>query len=225
MKQKKNNKKSKNTVNKKVNVASKANAKAKKKVSVIKSDTTEKDLKTKSETKSTKSSVSSLKVKIGSKIIEIPSDYDPRKETKGYMCEHQRAYFKIKLQNWLDDIKNKLVAENVDDVNSDYRSTDESDQIAMEGHILTELRNKDRLRKLAKKIEEFIGKIDADTYGYCEETGNEIGINRLMVRPIARFCIEIQEKKDREEEEREFLEQNIEEEKNKVNNNDSEDED
>ena len=214
MKQKKNSKKSKVAVNKKVNVVSKTNTKTK--VSA-----TKKDLKTKSEIKS--NADTNLKVKIGSKIIEIPNNYDPRNETDGYMCERQRAYFKIKLQNWLDDIKEKLAAENVDDVNADYRSTDESDQMVMEGHILTELRSKDRLRKLAKKIEEFIGKIDADTYGYCEETGNEIGVNRLMVRPIARFCIEIQEKKDREEEEREFLEQNIEEEKNKnINSNNGE---
>ena len=132
------------------------------------------------------------------------------------MNERQRAYFKIKLQNWLNDIKKKIKAENIDDVNADYRSTDESDQMVMEGNILTELRSKDRLKKLAQKIEEFIRKIDADTYGFCEETGNEIGINRLIMRPIARFCVEVQEKKDREEEEREFLERNQEEQEKKL---------
>ena len=156
-----------------------------------------------------------MKVDVAGKIVEIPDYYDPKKETGEYMCERQRAYFKIKLQNWLNDIKEKLKAENIDDVNADYRSTDESDQMVMEGNILTELRSKDRLRKLAKKIEEFINKIDADTYGFCEESGNEIGINRLMTRPIARFCVEIQEKKDKEEEEREFLERNQEEQKSK----------
>ena len=155
-----------------------------------------------------------MKVDIAGEMIEIPDDYDPRKETDEYMCKKHRAYFKIKLQNWLNEIKEKLKAENIDDVNADYRSTDESDQMVMEGNILTELRNKDRLRKLTKKIEEFIGKIDADTYGFCEESGEEIGINRLMMRPIARFCIEVQEKKDREEEEKEFLEKNQEEQKN-----------
>ena len=70
------------------------------------------------------------------------------------------------------------------------------------------MRSKDRLRKLVRKIEEFIGKIDADTYGFCEESGEEIGINRLMMRPVARYCVEIQEKKDREEREREFIQQN-----------------
>ena len=149
-----------------------------------------------------------MQTEIDGKIIILPDNYDPRNDNGEYMCEQQRAYFKIKLQNWLDEVKQKLKAENIDDVNADYRSTDESDQMVMENNILTELRNKDRLRKLAKKIEEFIGKIDADTYGFCEESGNEIGINRLMMRPIARFCIEVQEKKDREESEREFLEKN-----------------
>lgn len=156
-----------------------------------------------------------MKVEVAGKIIEIPDDYDPRNEKDEYMCEKHRAYFKIKLQNWLNEIERKLNAEDIDNVNVDYRSTDESDQMVMEGNTLNELRSKDRLRKLAKKIEEFIGKIDADTYGFCEETGNEIGINRLMLRPVARFCIEVQEKKDREEEEREFLERNQEEQANK----------
>jgi len=147
-----------------------------------------------------------MKTEIDGKIIELPDEYDPRKEKGEYMCVNHRAYFKIQLQNWLDDVRSKLKAEYLDDVNGDFRSTDESDKIAMEENILTELRGKDRLRKLAKKIEEFIKKIDNDIYGYCEESGDEIGINRLMVRPIARYCVEIQDRKDKEEAERERCE-------------------
>ena len=88
----------------------------------------------------------------------------------------------------------------------DRRSTDESDNMSAEMQTLQELRQKDRLRKLMIKIEENINKIDQDTYGFCEETGNEIGINRLIMRPIARYCVEIQEKKEQEEKELEFLE-------------------
>lgn len=149
-----------------------------------------------------------MRVDLAGKIVEIPDDYDPRNEPGEYMCERHRAYFKIKLQKWLDEISQKLKAENIDDENADYRSTDESDRMVMEASTITELRSKDRLRKLARKIEEFIGKIDADTYGFCEESGEEIGINRLMMRPVARYCVEIQEKKDREEREREFIQQN-----------------
>ena len=96
-----------------------------------------------------------MKVEVAGKIIEIPDDYDPRNEKDEYMCEKHRAYFKIKLQNWLNEIERKLNAEDIDNVNVDYRSTDESDQMVMEGNTLNELRSKDRLRKLAKKIEEF----------------------------------------------------------------------
>lgn len=147
-----------------------------------------------------------MKTEIDGKIIELPDNYDPRNEKDEYMCVNHRAYFKIKLQNWLNEIKTKLTARYLDDENGDFRSTDESDKITMEENILTELRSKDRLRKLAQKIEEFINKIDKDVYGYCEESGNEIGINRLMVRPIARYCVEIQDKKDKEEEEQEMYE-------------------
>ena len=152
--------------------------------------------------------MNSIKVEVGGKIVEIPEDYDPRNSNDEYMCEKHRAFFKLKLLNWLEEVKRKLSAENINDVNSDRRSTDESDQISMEVNALTELRSKDRLRKLAKKIEENINKIDEDIYGFCEESGNEIGINRLILRPIARYCVEIQEKKDREEAEKEYIEYN-----------------
>ena len=72
------------------------------------------------------------------------------------------------------------------------------------------------------KIEENINKIDQDTYGFCEETGNEIGINRLIMRPIARYCLEVQERKDMEEKEREFIDYNQEETRKKTTSNDDE---
>lgn len=152
--------------------------------------------------------MSMLKVEVGEKIVELPEDYDPKTANDVYMCERHRAFFKLMLQKWLDEVKKKLNAENIDDVNADYRSTDESDRIAMEAGTLNELRGKDRLRKLAIKIEENINKIDRDTYGYCEENGSEIGINRLLMRPIARYCLEVQERRDKEESEREFNDRN-----------------
>ena len=104
----------------------------------------------------------------------------------------------------------------------DRRSTDESDNMSAEMQTLQELRQKDRLRKLMIKIEENINKIDQDTYGFCEETGNEIGINRLIMRPIARYCLEVQERKDMEEKEREFIDYNQEETRKKTTSNDDE---
>ena len=124
-----------------------------------------------------------MKVEVAGKMVEIPDDYDPRKTDEEYMCENHRAFFY-------------------------RRSTDESDNMSAEMQTLQELRQKDRLRKLMIKIEENINKIDQDTYGFCEETGNEIGINRLIMRPIARYCLEVQERKDMEEKEREYIEYN-----------------
>ena len=148
-----------------------------------------------------------MKVEVAGKIIELPDDYDPRNTNEEYMCENHRAYFKNVLQNWLKEVEGELSAD-ISGIDKDTRSVDESDKMAIEVENLQELRRKDRLRKLIAKIEENINKIDQDTYGFCEESGEEIGINRLMIRPIARYCVEIQEKKEQEEKELEFIEYN-----------------
>ena len=144
-----------------------------------------------------------MQIKIGTKIVELPDDYDPRTSEEDYMCDKDLAYFKNVLQKQLDDISKKLQAEHMDDYSSDRRSVDEADLATIEAENLTELRSKDRLRKLAQKIEEFITKIDRDLYGYCEECGDEIGRNRLFFNPLSRFCITDQTKKDAEEKQRE----------------------
>ena len=148
-----------------------------------------------------------MKVEVAGKIIELPDDYDPRKTNEEYMCENHRAYFKNILQNWLKELEVELSAD-ISGIDKDIRSVDESDKMAIEAETLQELRRKDRLRKLIAKIEENINKIDQDTYGFCEESGEEIGINRLIMRPIARYCVEIQERKEQDEKEMEFLEYN-----------------
>ena len=121
-----------------------------------------------------------MKVEVAGKMVEIPDDYDPRKTDEEYMCENHRAFFKKKLLDWKDEITSKLFAD-ISGEDMDRRSTDESDNMSAEMQTLQELRQKDRLRKLMIKIEENINKIDQDTYGFCEETGNEIGINRLIM--------------------------------------------
>lgn len=148
-----------------------------------------------------------MKVEVAGKIVELPDDYDPRKTNEEYMCENHRAYFKNILQNWLKELEVELSAD-ISGIDKDIRSVDESDKMAIEAETLQELRRKDRLRKLIAKIEENINKIDQDTYGFCEESGEEIGINRLIMRPIARYCVEIQERKEQDEKEMEFLEYN-----------------
>ena len=162
-----------------------------------------------------------MKVEVAGKMVEIPDDYDPRNTNEEYMCENHRAFFKKKLLDWKDEITSKLFAD-ISGEDMDRCSTDESDNMSAEMQTLQELRQKDRLRKLMIKIEENINKIDQDTYGFCEETGNEIGINRLIMRPIARYCLEVQERKDMEEKEREFIDYNQEETRRKTTDNDDE---
>ena len=148
-----------------------------------------------------------MKVEVAGKIVELTDDYDPRKTNEEYMCINHSAYFKNILQNWLKELEVELSAD-ISGIDKDIRTVDESDKMAIEAETLQELRRKDRLRKLIAKIEENINKIDQDTYGFCEESGEEIGINRLIMRPIARYCVEIQERKEQDEKEMEFLEYN-----------------
>ena len=160
-----------------------------------------------------------MQVEVGGKIVELPDDYDPRTANDEYMCDKHRAYFKVILQKWLEETQKKLNAEiQVEDI--DRRSNDEIDAMSIEVDTLKKKKKKDRLRKLAIKIEENIHKIDMDTYGYCEESGNEIGINRLIMRPICRYCVEIQEKKEREEAESEYIDYNQDEKPSKEDNDD-----
>ena len=72
-----------------------------------------------------------------------------------------------------------------------------SDRASVETDISLELRNRDRLRKLINQIDSALERIDTGNYGYCEETGEEIGIQRLIARPIARMCIEAQEEHEK----------------------------
>jgi DnaK suppressor protein len=149
-----------------------------------------------------------VSVLVGNKLSSFKQTYDPRTENDDeYMCETQRAFFKVILIAYLYDTQLQLSA-NIAGEDTDRRSTDESDNMSIEMQNLQELRRKDRIRKLAIKIEEFITKIDQDIYGFCEESGNEIGINRLLMRPIARYCVEVQERKDIEEKEKEYIDYN-----------------
>ena len=116
-----------------------------------------------------------------------------------YLTDEQLEYFRAKLLNW----KSELLRGSSETINSlSVEKNVEPDAIDTASNIINqaiELRTKDRARKLIKKIEEAIKRIDDGTYGYCEETGNPIGIKRLEARPIATLCIEAQEKHEKKE--------------------------
>ena len=125
--------------------------------------------------------------------------YTPNRKEK-YMCEKQKAYFKKRLVEWRNEIielnSKGLYLNNVD---HEISSPDVVDQAASQTEKNVEMRTLNRQIKLLSKIERAIKKINDNTYGYCEETGDAIGLKRLIARPIATLSIEAQEKHEKNE--------------------------
>ena len=115
---------------------------------------------------------------------------------KDYMNEAQLAFFKKKLVELRDQL-----LQNADDTGEHLReneiTTDPSDRATLEEEYTLELRTGDRERKLLKKVEKSLRMIDDGSYGYCEETGEPIGIPRLIARPMTTLSIEAQERRER----------------------------
>ena len=125
--------------------------------------------------------------------IKLPEVYTPS-ENEEYMNPKHLQYFKEKLENWrkeLIDESNKTLY-NLKTEN--HKLPDENDQASEETERAFELRTRDRYRKLLDKIDEALGRIEQGEYGYCEDTGEEIGLKRLQARPVATLCIEAQER-------------------------------
>ena len=129
----------------------------------------------------------------------MPKKYVPSVKEK-YMCEKHKAFFKKKLVDW----KSEIIELNskglyLKDVDHEISSPDIVDQAASQTEKNVEMRTLNRQIKLLSKIEKAIKKINDNTYGYCEETGEEIGLKRLIARPIATLSIEAQEKHEKNE--------------------------
>ena len=125
--------------------------------------------------------------------------YIPNEKEK-YMCAKQKTFFKKKLQNWRNEIikfNNKSMYLN--EIDHEISSPDVVDQASSQTEKTVEMRTLNRQRKLLPKIDKAIKKIQDNTYGYCEETGEPIGVKRLMARPIATLTIEAQEKHEKNE--------------------------
>ena len=116
------------------------------------------------------------------------------------MCEKHKVFFKKKLIEW----KNEIIKSNSNnlfskDIDQEISSPDIIDQASSQAEKTLEMRTINRQRKLLTKIEKAIKRIDDNTYGYCDDTGDPIGIKRLIARPIATLSIEAQEKHERNE--------------------------
>lgn len=130
--------------------------------------------------------------------VTLPPDYIPTKKEE-YMNDMQLEYFRRKLVDW----KKELLAQSHDTLDElrqgGLNQPDDIDRASLETGKSLDLRTKDRARKLILKIDEALERIEDGTYGYCEETGEEIGIDRLIARPIATLCVEAQERHERME--------------------------
>ena len=129
----------------------------------------------------------------------ISNKYIPNKKEK-YMCEKHKVYFKKKLTEWKSEIikaNNEALYNNSLDDNS--TSADIVDQASSYTDKNVEMIAINRQIKLISKIDQALKKIKDNTYGYCAETGEPIGIKRLIARPIATLCIAAQEKHEKEE--------------------------
>ena len=125
--------------------------------------------------------------------------YIPNGKEK-YMCDKQKIFFKKKLLEWREDIvKSNSKVLYLNEIDHKISSADVVDQASSQTEKTVEMRTVNRQRKLLSKIDKAIKKIKDNTYGYCEETGEPIGIKRLIARPIATLTIEAQEKHEKNE--------------------------
>ncbi len=134
--------------------------------------------------------------------VDLPENYIPT-DDEPYMNPRQIEYFRRELVAWRENLLqesektlNKLKEDKERDIEAVDQGTNES-------ATAFELRTRDRYRKLIKKIERALERISNGTYGYCEETEEEIGIRRLLARPIATLSLEAQERHEREKKKRE----------------------
>jgi len=125
--------------------------------------------------------------------------YIPNEKEK-YMCEKHKTYFKKRLIEWRNEIvESSTKGLYLKESDSEISSADIVDQAASQTEKTVEMRTLNRQIKLLSKIDKAIKKINNDSYGYCEETGEPIGLKRLIARPIATLTIEAQEKHEKNE--------------------------
>lgn len=136
-------------------------------------------------------------------INDLPEGYEPEVELKDkykplakeeYMCDEHVEFFRRLLVQWQEE----LILESQETINNlqgEVRDIgDEAERASRETENTLELRTRDRYRKLLSKIRKALIRVQDGEYGYCEDTGEEIGLNRLMARPIATMTIDAQER-------------------------------
>ena len=130
--------------------------------------------------------------------VTVPLDYRPSGD-EPFMNSRQLEYFRLKLLKWREELladSNQTLLHLQEETSQE---SDFADRASIETGRALELRTRDRERKLISKIDAALKRIEAGTYGYCDETGNPISLSRLEARPIATLGIDAQERHERRE--------------------------
>ena len=130
--------------------------------------------------------------------VELPEGYRPSAD-EPFMNDMQKEFFRRKLVAWREELLHES-AETLDNLKQGGMTVpDIFDRASAEADKALELRTRDRMRKVISKIGAALDRIEDGSYGYCEETGEPIGLERLIARPIATMTIEAQERHERME--------------------------
>ncbi|MFP6748924.1 MAG: RNA polymerase-binding protein DksA [Alphaproteobacteria bacterium] len=130
--------------------------------------------------------------------VNISTNYRPS-EKERFMGPKQQEFFRRRLLGWRDDIV-RDAKDTIQNLQEDGgQAPDIADRATTESERSIELRTRDRQRKLVAKIDSALGRIEDGSYGFCDDTGEPIGLKRLVARPIATLSIEAQERHERRE--------------------------
>ena len=146
----------------------------------------------KTPTKSTATAKASSKAVKGAPLTEAEL---LKMSEKDYMNKAQLAFFRLKLVTLKDDLL-KNASETTEHLRENILVPDPADRATIEEEHALELRTRDRERKLLKKVEQALARIESGEYGWCEETGEPIGLSRLIARPTANLSLEAQERRE-----------------------------
>ncbi len=125
--------------------------------------------------------------------VKLPKGYQPSGKEE-YMNAEQLEFFRQKLTVWRDELVEES-RETISNLQTEVRDVgDEAERATRETENSLELRTRDRYRKLINKINKTLVRLEEGDYGFCEETGEEIGLERLQARPIATLCLDAQER-------------------------------
>ena len=133
-----------------------------------------------------------------SKSVKVSKGYKPTKRER-YMNEKQLEYFRRKLLDWRQSLleESQQTLDQMREAACDV--SDDAERASRETEISFELRARDRHRNLLLKIDQALRRIEDESYGYCDETGEPIGLDRLEARPIATLCLEAQQRRELKE--------------------------